>query len=140
VLSPPIRLFIIGVLVAEALQFAFWLRKNAGKSWHGYLTDQAGVLVANMGVNVAVCLLWSYEGLDAALAWLASFVPGTGEWATSGVPYTPPVGLLLGVASDFFGDDVAYNLVGFAKARIDGILAAIGGRGAPPGPPAPQGG
>ena len=121
-INVPVRAFVIGVFVSELMQWGFWLRKNPGKSPLGYFRTQVASLIANVGVNVAVCVLWSYDGLDAFLQWVAQMIPylGAKDWAESGVPYTPQVGLILGCMSDFFGDDVAYNLVQVIKKRLPG--------------------
>lgn len=128
----PLKAYVIGVLASEVLQWAFWLRKNPGHGLFEYFSSQVATLIGNMGVNVAVGFLWKMEGLDALLGWAAGLLPvGAADWAESGVPYTPQVGLMLGCFCDFFGDDLAFNLVEMARGRLLGKQST-----APPAPPA----
>lgn len=119
-IDPPIRTFIEGVLIAEVMQLGFWIRKHGPGKTKAYFTEQAGTLITNQAINFGVAVLWIYQYMDKAMVFLSSFIPGSGDWATSGVPYTPPVGLLLGVACDFFGDDLAFNLIEMARGRLFG--------------------
>lgn len=118
----PIRAFLLGVIVSELMQWGFWLRKNGGRVPLGYFKAQSATLIANMGINVGVCFLWSFQGLDGFLDWMSTVMPfiGAEQWAESGIPYTPQVGLMLGCMSDFFGDDIAYNLVEVVRKWLPG--------------------
>ena len=120
--DPPLRAFLVGIIISELMQWGFWLRKNQGQPALGYFRAQKATLIANMGVNGGVCYLWSYGALDVVLKWGAAWVPllGSADWAASGIPYTPQMGLMLGCLSDFFGDDIAYNLVEVLRKRLPG--------------------
>jgi hypothetical protein len=136
VIDAPLRAFAVGIVASELMQWGFWLRKNPGGPRLGYFSAQAATLIGNMGVNGAVCYLWAQGGLDVALEWIAQVVPflGASDWATSGIPYTPQMGLWLGCMSDFFGDDLAYNLVEVMRIRLERLL---GKPSATPPPAAP---
>jgi hypothetical protein len=115
---PPLRALVIGVIISNLVQWGFWRQKNMKAPWGGYLTAQFGVLLVNFGVDVAAGVLWSYGALDLIVDKMAVIVPGAKDWATSGVPYTPPIGLMLGFFADFFGDPVAFAGLKFVKGRL----------------------
>lgn len=128
-IEPPIRTFVVGVLASELMQWGFWRRKNKGAAWGGYLTAQWDSLIGNVGVDLAVAVLWAYGGLDLVLAQVVRIVPGASEWTQGGIPFTPPMGLLLGCLCDFFGDDVAYNGVQILRKRLAWLLGSPNGNG-----------
>lgn len=124
-LDPPIRLLIVGVLMSEVLQFSFWMRKRGARAWRGYFTEQGHVLLANMAVNVIVALLWKHQALDTVGAFVARWFGGSQPWGQSGVPYTEEMGIYVGIGSDFFGDDIAFNLWGLGRSTLQklGLIA-----------------
>lgn len=147
--NAPILLFLIGIVISNLHQLSDWMKKRArvkvsnaaGESldvpalpWYGYFTEQAGVLMANLSIDLGIGFLWAYNYMDQVVAgalWLIQ--KGTfgaidvSAYPVTGIPFTPPVGLLLGFLSDYFGDRVAFRAVTWASAKVDKILGGDAG-------------
>lgn len=111
---PPLRAFVYGVILGEIYQWGSWKSKHPDQPLFGYWKVGLPHLMTNLFIVVGVAALWKEELLDKALA----MIPGTGDWANTGVPFTPPIGLLLGIGSDIGGDSLAYLLRKVIGSRL----------------------
>lgn len=118
IFEPPVLAFLAGVVLSELYQWAAFWRKNADKPALTYWKMGLPHALGNLAGDVIVGVLWSYEGLDWLVLKAAEFVPGSGEWAASGIPFTPQMGILLGFGVDLFSDNLTYLVrkMGAAKA------------------------
>lgn len=103
---PPLIGFLIGVLSSELSQWGIWITAHPGRPKAGYWQDGLGHLILAWSTCVLVAALWAMNGLDV----LVGFIPDAiaGEWADTGIPFTPQVGLMLGYGLDFLGDKIAF--------------------------------
>ena len=102
--------FIVGVLLSNLFQWgksvSIQTTLKGKERWLGYWYIGLPHMVANILVDVLACVAWEAGWLDNLLA----LMPGTGDWANVGIPYTPQVGIMLGAGVDIFADQIAFVL------------------------------
>ncbi len=115
---PPLIGFIIGVLSSELSQWGIWITAHPGRPRVGYWQDGLGHLLLAWSTCGIVAALWASNGLD----YLVGFLPDaiSSQWADTGIPFTPQVGLLLGYGIDFMGDKLAFAI----RVRLGGTMSA----------------
>lgn len=110
----PIFGFVLGILISELWQWGTWKAKHVEEGWFGYWKLGLPHLMTNALGDIGIAVCWQKEWLDELLA----LMPGTGDWANVGLPYTPQVGFLLGAAADLFSDQLAYLLTKVVGSRL----------------------
>ena len=123
-------IFLSGVTTGEMLQWCLWKGKHPDDPWLGYWN----VGFAHVGVNLAVvivCLVAWHEGILAALVEKFGGTP-----IAQPLTVSPPVGFLVVVLADVFGDSIAYA----ARIRGKRLMKSTPEAGSKPMPPAGAGG
>lgn len=91
---PPIVAFVFGALCGELIQIGLWWPIQKGPTFSLYFKGAVGHYLVLAGAGAMFCLLWSMNALDVIVRWLPEAV--TGEWASTGIPYTPQIGATAG--------------------------------------------
>lgn len=121
-MDQPIVAFVIGVVVAEMWQWGAWRVKHSGNGWGGYWRVGIPHLMMNLTGDVLVAALWSAGLLDDWINWAMRPIPGLSAWANVGLPYTPQLGLVLGILSDLFSDNLAFVIRKVLSKRLPGTF------------------
>ena len=100
---PPIIAFIIGVFGCEGIQLGLWWTIQPKPSFRTYFEGQVGHFIVLASASAIFCTLWALQGLDKVLLLIPDAI--TGDWAKSGVPFTPEIGVLAGFILAFRGID-----------------------------------
>jgi hypothetical protein len=100
---PPILAFLIGALGCEGIMLGLWWTIQPKPSFASYFEGQIGHFIVLGSASGIFCTLWKLQALDKVLMLIPD--AWTGDWAKSGVPFTPEVGVLAGFIMAFRGID-----------------------------------
>jgi hypothetical protein len=96
--------FLIGIIVSNIVQWGTWLsNRKPGQSYLGYWRVGIPHFTMNIWVDVAAYVAWD----QGWLVKLEDMIPGIGNWMNA-LPFTPQVGLMLGMGVDLTADKLAF--------------------------------
>jgi len=97
---PPIIAFFIGLLGVRLIEFGIVVtaKRNVKSYFDGEI---AGRWITLAGSSLLVVVAWQLQALDKLVTLLPDGLAG--DWASSGIPFTPQVGLIMGALLSFRG-------------------------------------
>jgi hypothetical protein len=106
--------FLIGVIVSNIVQWGTWLsNRKEGQSYFGYWRVGVPHFIMNVWVDVAAYVCWD----QGWLVKLEDMIPGIGNWVNS-LPFTPQVGVMLGMGVDLTADKLAFFVRKVLGSRV----------------------